>query len=55
MLEKYALDLEEFMTLLGMTLEKLLDGEKKFTYYAPIYAGNKINVCKKIIDIINKI
>ena len=40
MLEIDAFDLEEFMTFLGGTLEKFLDGEENFTYYAPIYAGD---------------
>ena len=30
-----AFDLEEFMTFLGETLERFLDGEENFTYYAP--------------------
>ena len=33
MLEIDAFDLEEFMTFLGETLEKFLDGEENFTYY----------------------
>ena len=44
-----AFDLEEFMTFLGETLEKFLDGEENFTYYAPIYAGDKITVYKKLL------
>ena len=49
MLEKDAFDLEEFMTFLGETLEKFLDGEENFTSYAPIYAGDKITVYKKLL------
>ena len=49
MLEKDAFDLEEFMTFLGETLEKFLDGEENFTYYEPIYAGDKITVYKKLL------
>ena len=49
MLEIDAFELEKFMPFLGETLEKFLDGEENFTYYAPIYAGDKITVCKKIL------
>ena len=49
MLEIDAFDLEEFMTFLGETLERFLDGEENFTYYAPIYAGDKITVYKKLL------
>ena len=49
MLEIDAFDLEEFMTFLGETLEKFLDGEENFTYYTPIYAGDKITVYKKLL------
>ena len=44
-----AFDLEEFMTFLEETLEKFLDGEENLTYYAPIYAGDKIIVYKKLL------
>ena len=54
MLEIDALDLVEFMSLLGESLEKLLHGEENFSYYAPIYAGEKITVRKTITDIIDK-
>ena len=54
MLEIDALDLVNFMALLGETLEKLLHGEENFSYYAPIYAGEKITVRKTITDIIDK-
>jgi len=54
MLEIDALDLVAFMSLLGESLEKLLHGEENFKYFAPIYAGDKITVCKKITDIIDK-
>ena len=54
MLEIDALDLVSFMSLLGETLVKLLHGEENFRYYKPIYAGDKITVCKKITDIIDK-
>ncbi|MBC8220146.1 MAG: MaoC family dehydratase N-terminal domain-containing protein, partial [Proteobacteria bacterium] len=40
MLEIDALDLVDFMSVLGETLEKLLHGEENFNYYAPIYAGD---------------
>ena len=49
MLEIDAFDVDEFMTFLGETLEKFLDGEENFTYYAPIYAGDKITVYKKLL------
>ena len=49
MLETDAFDLEEFMTFLGETLEKFLDGEENFTSYTPIYAGDKITVYKKLL------
>ena len=48
-LEIDTFDLEEFMTFLGETLEKFLDGEENFTYYAPTYAGDKITVYKKLL------
>ena len=54
MLEIDALDLVSFMSLLGESLVKLLHGEENFRYYKPIYAGDKITVCKKITDIIDK-
>ena len=54
MLEMDALDLVNFMALLGETLEKLLHGEENFSYYAPIYACEKITVRKTITDIIDK-
>ena len=44
-----AFDLEKFMTFLGETLEKFLDREENFSYYAPIYAGDKITVYKKLL------
>ena len=54
MLEIDALDLVDFMSVLGETLDKLLHGEENFNYYAPIYAGDSITVRKEIIDIIDK-
>ena len=54
MLEIDALDLVDFMSVLGETLEKLLHGEESFNYYAPIYSGENITVRKKITDIIDK-
>ena len=54
MLETDAFDLVSFMSLLGERLEKLLHGEENFRYFAPIYAGEKITVCKKITNIIDK-
>ena len=44
-----AFDLEEFTTFFGETLEKFLDGEENFTSYAPIYAGDRITVYKKLL------
>ena len=44
-----AFDLEEFVTFLGETLEKFLDGEENFTYYASIYADDKITFYKKLL------
>ena len=49
MLEIDAFDVDEFMTFLGETLEKFLDGEVNSTYYAPIYAGDKFTVYKKLL------
>ena len=54
MLEIDALDLLDFISVLGEKLEKLLHGEENFTYYGPIYAGDSITVRKKITDIIDK-
>jgi len=54
MLEIDALDLVDLVTFLGESLEKLLHGEEEFSYYRPIYAGDKITVSKKISDIIDK-
>jgi acyl dehydratase len=54
MLEIDALDLVDFISVLGETLEKLLHGEENFNYYAPIYAGDSITVRKEITDIIDK-
>ena len=54
MLEIDALDLVDFISVLGETLEKLLHGEENFNYYAPIYAGDKITVRKNITNIIDK-
>ena len=54
MLEIDALDLVDFMSVLGETLEKLLHGEENFNYYGPIYAGDSITVRKTITDIIDK-
>jgi acyl dehydratase len=53
-LEIDALDLVDFMSVLGEPLEKLLHGEENFNYYAPIYAGDHITVRKIITDIIDK-
>ena len=53
-LEIEALELVDFVNLLGENLGKLLHGEENFTYYGPIYAGDEITVCKKITDIIDK-
>ena len=49
MLEIDAFDLEEFMTFLGETLEKFLDGEENFTYYKHIYAVDKITLSKILL------
>ncbi len=54
MLEIDALDLVDLTAMLGTSLKKLLHGEEEFTYHAPIYAGDKITVRKKITDIIDK-
>ena len=53
-LEIEALELVEFVNLIGESLEKLLHGEENFTYHGPIYAGDEITVRKKITDIIDK-
>ena len=54
MLEIDALDLVDFMSVLGETLDKLLHGEENFNYYAPIYAGDSITVCKKLLILLIK-
>ena len=54
MLEIDALDLLDFISILGGILEKLLHGEENFNYYAPIYAGDRITVCKNITEKKNK-
>ena len=54
MLEIDALDLVSFVSLLGESLVNLLHGEENFRYFAPIFAGEEITVCKKITDIIDK-
>ena len=53
-LEIDALELIDFVSLLGETIGKLLHGEENFTYHMPIYAGDEITVSKKITDIIDK-
>ena len=53
-LEIEALELVDLVNMLGVTLGKLLHGEENFTFHGQIYAGDKITVCKKITDIIDK-
>ena len=54
MLEIDALELVDFVSLLGEPIGKLLHGEENFTYHGPIYAGEEITVSKKITDIFDK-
>ena len=54
MLEVDALDLVDFMALVGQDLKKLLHGEQSFAYHHPICAGDRITTVKKITDIFDK-
>ena len=54
MLEVDALDLVDFMALVGQDLKKLLHGEQSFAYHHPICAGDRITIVKTIPDIFDK-
>tara|TARA_Y100001970_G_C14128479_1_gene800312 strand:+ start:891 stop:1334 length:444 start_codon:yes stop_codon:yes gene_type:complete len=53
-LEIDSMDLLDLVTFLGQSLKKLLHGEENFVYHSQIYAGDKITVLKKIVDVIDK-
>ena len=54
MLEVDALDLMEFMKLVGQDLKKLLHGEQAFEYHHPICADDRITTVKTITDVFEK-
>ena len=54
LLEIDSMELVDLVNFLGESLEKLLHGEENFKFHKPIYSGDKITVCKKIFDIIDK-
>ena len=54
MLEVDAVDLQDLVSFFGCKLGQLLHGEQGFVYHAPIYAGDRITVKKKVIDIYDK-
>ena len=53
MLEVDAVDLQDLVSFFGCKLGQLLHGEQGFVYHAPIYAGDRITVKKKVADIRN--
>ena len=54
MLEVDAVDLQDLVSFFGCKLGQLLHGEQGFVYHAPIYAGDRITVKKKVVDIYDK-
>ena len=54
MLEVDAVDLQDLVSFFGCKLGQLLHGEQGFFYHAPIYAGDRITVKKKVADIYDK-
>ena len=54
MLEVDAVDLQDLVSFFGCKLGQLLHGEQGFVYHAPIYAGDRITVKKKVTDIYDK-
>ena len=54
MLEVDALDLMEFMKLVGKDLKQLLHGEQAFEYHHPICADDRITTVKTITDVFEK-
>ena len=54
MLEVDAVDLQDLVSFFGCKLGQLLHGEQGFVYHAPIYAGDRITVKKKVADIYDK-
>ena len=54
MLEVDAVDLQDLVKFFGCKLGQLLHGEQGFVYHAPIYAGDRITVKKKVADIYDK-
>ena len=54
MLEVDAVDLQDLVQLFGCNLGQLLHGEQGFVYHAPVYAGDRISVNKKVVDIYDK-
>ena len=49
-----AVDLQDLVKFFGCKLGQLLHGEQGFVYHAPIYAGDRITVKKKVVDIYDK-
>jgi acyl dehydratase len=54
MLEVDAVDLQDLVKFFGCKLGQLLHGEQGFIYHSPIYAGDRITVKKKVVDIYDK-
>jgi len=54
MLEVDSVDLQDLVQLFGCNLGQLLHGEQGFVYYAAVYAGDRISVKKKVVDIYDK-
>ena len=54
MLEVDAVELQDLVSFFGCKLGQLLHGEQGFVYHAPIYAGDRITVKKKVADIYDK-
>ena len=43
-----------WLTELGVALPRILHGEQRFTYHAPVYAGDTLNFRARITDIYDK-